>query len=53
MEQIIQEIQQGNWSKFDILLQEFQPILKSVCRKYFLAGSDYDDLLQEARTPCI
>jgi len=49
MEQIIQEIQQGNWSKFDILLQEFQPILKSVCRKYFLVGSDYDDLLQEAR----
>ncbi|HQA50717.1 MAG TPA: sigma-70 family RNA polymerase sigma factor [Syntrophomonadaceae bacterium] len=49
MEQLIQEIQQGNTNKFEILLQEYHSVIKSVCRKFYLGGSDYDDLLQEAR----
>jgi len=50
MEQvIIQEIQQGNVNRFDVLLQQYQPVIRSICRHYYLPGGEYEDLLQEAR----
>lgn len=34
---------------FSELMKYMEPYLKAVCRKYYLTGKDYDDILQDAR----
>jgi RNA polymerase sporulation-specific sigma factor len=34
---------------FSQLMSHLDPYVKAVCRKYYLSGKDYDDILQDAR----
>ena len=37
----------GDSESMEIILKTFKPKVNSICREYFLIGSDFDDILQE------
>lgn len=39
---------QGDELAIEEIINEFRPMLKALCRQYFLTGMDGDDLMQEA-----
>lgn len=39
---------QGDELAIEEIINEFRPMLKALCRQYFLTGMDSDDLMQEA-----
>ena len=44
----IQLAKQGDETAIERLISECQPMIKSLCRQFFLTGLDSDDLMQEA-----
>ena len=45
--ELIQAWNDGNEYAFNVLLERYKPMMRSVARKYFLIGADNDDLIQE------
>ncbi len=47
-EQLVKLANSGDDSSLDFLLKKYKRMANKIARSYFLIGSDYDDLLQEA-----
>lgn len=45
---VLQLAKQGDELAIEEIINEFRPMLKALCRQYFLTGMDSDDLMQEA-----
>lgn len=49
MLELIQQIQQGDNTRFEDLLHHFENIIRGICHRYYLPNGDIDDLMQEGR----
>lgn len=48
MTDLIQKAKNGDQFAIEEIMEKYRPLLKSMCRQFFLAGIDEDDLMQEA-----
>lgn len=44
---IIKRAKNGDEDSFIFILEDFTPLIKAVCKKYFIKNGDFDDLYQE------
>jgi len=44
---LIEKAKNGDDAAFEVLFNQYKPLVKSICRKYILVGADIDDLHQE------
>lgn len=46
-EEIVRMAKEGSGSAYDFLIEKYRNLAKQIARKYFIAGADNDDVIQE------
>lgn len=46
-EEIVRQVQEGSEEGAQVLIDRYTPLIQKMARRYFAAGADYEDLLQE------